>query len=79
MDRIVGIEVGEEDPLKGNTSVEDFVAKQTWSLKDYCSKIIHTSQMDLEYNFAQLFYSLFSPTKLYQHTKWRKRTLLHHT
>jgi hypothetical protein len=47
-----------------------------WTIKDYCTKIIHISQMDIEYTFAQIFYSLTSPSKLYLLTKWRKRILL---
>ena len=72
------IEIKEEEGFKAssNKSLDASASRQqVWYLKDYCSKIIHISQMDIEYNFAQLFYSLFAPSKLYQHTKWRKRII----
>ena len=64
----------EEDPLQ-MPSNSSFSKQQGWNLRDYCSKLLHISQMDIEYNFAQLFYSLFAPSKLYMLTKWRKRNV----
>jgi len=69
----------EEDPLFKHSPDQNFAAarpQQGWNLRDYCNKLFHIRQMDIEYNFAQIFYALFAPSKLYMHTKWRKRIFL---
>ena len=64
----------EEDPLQDRPGPAAN-KQQNWTLRDYCSKMMHISQMDVEYTFAQIFYSLISPSKLYLLTKWRKRKI----
>jgi hypothetical protein len=52
--------------------------KYTGSARDYFNKILHISQMDVDYTFFQMMYLCCSPNKLYQLTKWRKRNLHNH-
>ncbi len=47
----------------------------SWNLKDYFNKLLHLSQLDVDYTFFQMMYLCYSPNKLYQHTKWRKRKI----
>ena len=60
----------------GNNSGGDSI-NSGYNLKDYCNKIVHFSQMDVEYAFSQMIYVCYAPSKLYQLTKWRKRNNLY--
>ena len=77
---MIEIGINENDPLRigaNKTHEKSQLKEQSWSLSGYCSKLIHISQIDFNYNFTQLSYSLFSPSKLYQHSKTYKGIILH--
>merc|ERR1739848_7312 len=43
-------------------------------LPEYVRRLMHSSQMDLEYSLWQMLYLCVNPTRVYTNTKWHKQT-----
>ncbi|CAD7936637.1 unnamed protein product [Amoebophrya sp. A25] len=50
---------------------------QSRNLREYLKMALHYAQLDIEYTFAQMFYILSHPRKVYQLTSYRKQTKNH--